>query len=53
MLESIFDLARASSYADRIDWLFTLITVVVGFWLIMAEGVLLYFLFLLDLEFIY
>ena len=45
MLESIFDLARASSYADRIDWLFTLITVVVGFWLIMAEGVLFYFLF--------
>jgi cytochrome c oxidase subunit 2 len=38
-------LEQASSYAGRIDWLFTLITLVVGFWLIMAEGVLFYFLF--------
>lgn len=34
---------QASSYAAHIDWLFTVILVTVGFWFLVAEGVLLYF----------
>jgi cytochrome c oxidase subunit 2 len=41
MIESL--VPRASSYAGHIDWLFTLILVTVGFWFVLAEAVLLYF----------
>lgn len=34
---------RASSYAGHIDWLFTIILVTVGFWFLVAQGVLFYF----------
>lgn len=38
-------LEQASSYAGSIDGLFTLITLIVGFWFLVAEGVLFYFVF--------
>jgi len=38
-------LERASSYAGDIDFLFDLITYMVGFWFVVAEGALFYFLF--------
>ena len=37
-------LQQASTYAADIDWLFWLITVIVGFWFFLAQGVLLGFL---------
>jgi cytochrome c oxidase subunit 2 len=43
MIESL--VARGSSYAGDIDNLFTLITILVGFWFIVAEGALFYFVF--------
>lgn len=36
---------EASSYARDIDWLFTLILVIVGFWFLVAEGVFFYLLY--------
>ncbi len=36
---------RASSYAGSIDWLFTVIFVTVGFWFLVAQGVLFYLIF--------
>ncbi len=38
-------LAQASTYAKDIDNLFTLIAVLVGFWLLVAEGIFFYFIF--------
>lgn len=38
-------LPQASSYAADIDWLFTLILVTVGFWFLVAQAVLFYFIF--------
>ncbi len=43
MMESI--ILQASSYAGEIDQLILIITVLVGFWFFLAEGVLFYFLF--------
>lgn len=34
-----------SSYAGEVDWLFAIITVLVGFWFILTEGVFFWFLF--------
>ena len=36
---------QASSYAADIDGLITLITVLVGFWFVLAEGIFFYFIF--------
>lgn len=36
---------EASSYAAHVDWLFTVIFVTVGFWFLVAQGVLFYFIF--------
>jgi len=36
---------QASSYARYIDWLFTVIFVTVGFWFLVAQGVLFYLIF--------
>jgi cytochrome c oxidase subunit 2 len=43
MIETL--VPRASSYAGHIDWLFTIILVTVGFWFLVAQGVLFYFIF--------
>jgi cytochrome c oxidase subunit 2 len=36
---------RASTFAHDIDWLFTVILLTVGFWFVVAQGVLFYFIF--------
>jgi len=36
-------LVQASSYAEDIDFLFTLITLIVGIWFLIAEGIFLFF----------
>jgi cytochrome c oxidase subunit 2 len=36
---------RAASFAGDIDWLFTVIFLTVGFWFLVAQGVLFYFIF--------
>lgn len=43
MIESL--VPQASSYAGYIDWLFTTIFVIVGFWFLLAQGVLFYLIF--------
>lgn len=43
MLEYL--LPQAASFAHDIDWLFTVIFITVGFWFVVAQGVLFYFIF--------
>ena len=43
MIENLIE--NASSYGGKVDWLFTLITILVGFWFVVAEVVLFYFIF--------
>ena len=45
MIETLFGLDQASTYAVSNDWLITLITIVVGFWWVLTEGVLFWLIF--------